>query len=58
MDCGHKFQETQGVKRKEKDLSAIIFDSRVDGGLILQKGRDSLAKGAAEAVCFNLDPRI
>jgi hypothetical protein len=30
----------------------------VDGGLIPQKGRDSLAKGAAEAVCFNLDPRI
>jgi hypothetical protein len=50
LDGGFKFQETQGVKRKEKDLSAIIFDSRVDGGLIPQKGRDSLAKEAAEMV--------
>jgi hypothetical protein len=44
MDCGHQIQEVQGVKRKEKDLSAITFELERDGGLIPQKGRGSLTK--------------
>jgi hypothetical protein len=48
MDRGHKFQEAQGGKWEEKDLSVNTFELGVDGGLISQKGRGSLAKLAAE----------
>jgi hypothetical protein len=44
MDCGSNFQEAQGVKREEKDLPVIIFELRLDGGLISLKDRDSLAR--------------
>jgi hypothetical protein len=46
MDCGSNFQEAQGVKREEKDLPAIIFELRLDGGLIPGKPGGSLAKEA------------
>jgi hypothetical protein len=46
MDCGFKFQKAQGLKRVKQDLSVIIFDSRVDGGLIPRKPGGSLAKEA------------
>jgi hypothetical protein len=58
MDCGHKFQEAQGGKREEKDLSVNTFELGVDGGLISQKGRGSLAKLAAETVSPVLGPWI
>jgi hypothetical protein len=41
MDGGHKFQEAQGVKRKEKDLSVNTFELGLDGGLISQKPEGS-----------------
>jgi hypothetical protein len=58
MDCGFKkyrklrglnekkrtLQEAQGSKREEKDLTAIIFELRVDCGLIPRKLRGSLTK--------------
>jgi hypothetical protein len=53
MDCGFKIWKTQGSKREEKDLSVIIFELGLDGGLISLKDRDSLARTTAEAVCFN-----
>jgi hypothetical protein len=56
MDCGHKFQETQGVKREEKDLSVNTFELGVDGGLFSQKGRDSLAKRASRTGNFCSGP--
>jgi hypothetical protein len=44
LDCGHKIQEAQGVKREEKDLSAITFELELDGGFISKKVGVSLAK--------------
>jgi hypothetical protein len=44
MDCGHKIQEAQGVKREGKDLSAITFELELDGGFISKKAGVSLAK--------------
>jgi hypothetical protein len=44
LDCGFKIWKTQGSKREEKDLSVIIFELGLDGGLISLKGRDSLAR--------------
>jgi hypothetical protein len=44
MDCGFKFQEAQGVKREEKDLSANTFELGLDGGFISKKSRVSLER--------------
>jgi hypothetical protein len=55
MDCGFKIQEAQGPKSLKQDLSVIIFDSRVDGGLIPRKPGGSLTKEAAEALSSILD---
>jgi hypothetical protein len=44
LDCGFKTWKTQGSKREEKDLSVIIFELGLDGGLIPRKGEGSLAK--------------
>jgi hypothetical protein len=44
MDCGFKIPEAQGSKREEKDLTVIIFELRVDCGLIPRKLRGSLTK--------------
>jgi hypothetical protein len=58
MDCGFKILEAQGPKSIKQDLSVNTFKLQMDCGFISLKSRDSLAKRTAEAVCFNLDPRI
>jgi hypothetical protein len=47
MDCGFKFRERQGVKRKEKDLIVNTFKLQVDCGFIPGKPGGSLAKEAS-----------
>jgi hypothetical protein len=44
MDCGYETWKAQGSKSIKQDLTVIIFELRVDRGLISRKGRDSLAK--------------
>jgi hypothetical protein len=44
MDCGFKIQEAQGVKREGKGLPVNTFELGLDGGLISQKPKGSLAK--------------
>jgi hypothetical protein len=44
LDDGFKFQKRQGLKREERDLSVIIFELRLDGGLISHKPEGSLAR--------------
>jgi hypothetical protein len=43
--AGTNSRKLRGLKDKKQDLSANIFELRVDCGLFSQKGRDSLANG-------------
>jgi hypothetical protein len=58
MDCGYENWKAQGSKSIKQDLTVIIFELRVDCGLIPEKPEGSLAKRLAEAVRFNLDRGI
>jgi hypothetical protein len=58
MDGGFKNQKAQGSKRVKQDLTIIIFELRVDCGLISRKNKGSLAKWLVEAVSSILDARI
>jgi hypothetical protein len=44
LDGGFNFQEAQGVKWEEKDLSVNTFKLQVDCGLIAGKAEGSLAR--------------
>jgi hypothetical protein len=55
MDCGYENWKAQGSKSIQQDLTVIIFELRVDCGLIPEKPEGSLAKRLAEMVRFNLD---
>jgi hypothetical protein len=57
MDGGFKNRKAQGSKRVKQDLTIIIFELRVDCGLISRKNRGSLAKRLVEAVSSILDAR-
>jgi hypothetical protein len=50
MDCGYENWKAQGSKSIKQDLTVIIFELRVDCGLIPEKPEGSLAKRLAEAV--------
>jgi hypothetical protein len=55
MDCGYENWKAQGSKSIKQDLTVVIFELRVDCGLIPEKPEGSLAKRLAEVVRFNLD---
>jgi hypothetical protein len=44
MDCGYENWKAQGSKSIKQDLTVIIFELRVDRGLIPRKLRGSLTK--------------
>jgi hypothetical protein len=58
MDGGFKNRKAQGSKRVKQDLTIIIFEPRVDCGLISRKPEVSLAKGQAEPVSSSLVAQI